>query len=75
MSHPQHGFLFWSSPSLCCWPRDGSVHPEMNVLLGQGRATLFEKSADREDGGLVSQRTLLCPKEPSCPGLDARFLL
>ena len=27
-------------------------------LLGQGIATLFRKPADREDGGLVSQRTI-----------------
>ena len=28
-------------------------------LLGQGMMTLFGKSADQEDGGLVSQRTIL----------------
>ena len=28
-------------------------------LLGQGIVTLFGKPADKEDGGLVSQRTIL----------------
>ena len=35
-------------------------------LLGQGIATLFRKPADWEDGGLVSQRTIL-------PNLEFRF--
>ena len=37
-------------------------------LLGQGIATLFRKPADREDGGLVSQRTVFSE-------LEFRFLL
>ena len=41
--------------------------PEANKLqdelLGQGIVTLFGKSADQEDGGLVSQRTILCKLE------------
>ena len=37
-------------------------------MLGQGIDTLFERSADWEDGGLVSQRTIL-------PELVFRFLL
>ena len=28
-------------------------------MLGQGIATLFRKPADRKDGGLLSQRTIL----------------
>ena len=37
-------------------------------LLGPGIATLFIKPADQEDGGLVSQRTIL-------PELEFRLLL
>ena len=37
-------------------------------LLGQGIETLFRKSADQEDGGLMSQRTIL-------PELECRLLL
>ena len=32
-------------------------------LLGQGIETLFGKPADREDGGLMSQRTVLPEQE------------
>ena len=39
-----------------------------DALLGQGIATLIEKPADREDGGLMSQRTIL-------PELEFRLLL
>ena len=48
------------SPSLHCLPRDRL----RDELSGQGIATLFRKPADREDGGLMSQRTIL-------PRLDA----
>ena len=37
-------------------------------VLGQGIEALFRKPADREDGRLVSQRTIL-------PELEFRFLL
>ena len=36
-------------------------------MLGQGTVTLFGKPADREDSGLVSQRTIL-------PELEFRLL-
>ena len=37
-------------------------------LLGQGIETLFRKSADQEDGGLMSQRAIL-------PELECKLLL
>ena len=37
-------------------------------LLGQGMTNLLRKPADREDGGLVSQRTIV-------PELELRLLL
>ena len=38
-----------------------SSNPEIFPgCLGQGIMTLFGKPADQEDGGLVSQRTILC---------------
>ena len=40
----------------------------LDELWGQTRVTLFAKPADREDGGLVSQRTIE-------PGLDQWLLL
>ena len=44
------------------------VNKSRDALLGQGIVTLFRKPANREDGGLVSQRTLL-------PELEFRLLL
>ena len=44
------------------------AHKLRDELLRQGIVTLFRKLADQEDGGLVSQRTIL-------PKLEFRLLL
>ena len=53
-------------PSSYCSPHDRPINRDN--LLGQGIVTLFGKSADLEDDGLVSQRTIL-------PGLEFGLLL
>ena len=37
----------------------GQANKSRGEVLGQGIATLFGKTTDQEDGGLVSQRTIL----------------
>ena len=46
----------------------GQANKPRDIVLGQGKATLFGKPADREDGGLVFQR-------PTLPELVFRLLL
>lgn len=50
------GVVTESKPVLLATPQ---AHTQRDGLLGQGTVTLFGKPAHREDGGLVSQRSLL----------------
>lgn len=50
------GVITESKPVLLATPQ---AHTQRDGLLGQGTVTLFGKPAHREDGGLVSQRSLL----------------
>ena len=51
-------FLVLPSPSSYCLLH-GRPKKSREEVLGQGIATLFRKPADREGGGLMSQRTIL----------------